>query len=84
MTAPLNVRKIKIQNNKTVLQCMTQSMLDAIDEGNTQKVDTVMVQILEHQVSVQYLYALCRYANSIQEEQVCTYFNEILLTTNNM
>lgn len=84
MTAPLNVRKIEIQNNETVLQGMTQSMLDAIDEGNTQKVDTIMCQILEHEVSVQYLYSLCHYANSIQEENVCIYFKQVLLTANNM
>ncbi|WP_309496394.1 hypothetical protein [Sulfurovum sp.] len=84
MTAPLNMRKIEIQNNAAVLQNMKQSIWDAIDEGNTQKVDTIMGQILDHQVSVQYLYSLCSYADSIQEEQVCTYFKQILLTTNNM
>lgn len=84
MTAPLNVKKIKIHNDETVLQDIKHSMLDAIDEGNTQKVDTIMDQMLDHQVSTQYLYSLCRYANSIQEEKVSTYLKQILMTTNNM
>jgi len=84
MTAPLNVKKINIQNDASVLQAMKQSMLESIDAGNTQKVDTILGQMLDHQVSAQYLYALCRHADSIQEENICIYLKQILLTKNNM
>ena len=84
MTAPLHLSKQHNTYQVSTLKSMNHSFLDAIDENNFIKMEQLMSQMLDKDLSEMSICKFHNYASVKHKTEVCQYLKYILLTHNNI